>query len=82
MKKSIFLSVLAVLAAAVSVSVYMKNENPMDELFEANVEALAGGENFDRMCIPNAVLGSEYYVLCSTCRPGRTSIYSYSFCDL
>ena len=46
MKKTIFFSVLAVLAAAaVSVSVYMKNENPMDELFSANVEALASGES-------------------------------------
>lgn len=67
-----------------SASVYVNNgRNSMDDLFNANVEALARNEGgFDRMCVPNAVLGSEYYILCSTCRPGRTTIYSYAFCNL
>ncbi|MCM1177415.1 MAG: hypothetical protein NC115_08115 [Bacteroidales bacterium] len=35
----------ALVAAAVSVFVYVKNaSSPMDEFFNANVEALAGGE--------------------------------------
>ncbi len=46
MKKNILLAAGSVLvAAAVSVFVYVKNENSsMDELFNANVEALANNE--------------------------------------
>ncbi len=46
MKRNILLAAGAMLvAAAVSAFVYVKNErNSMDELFNANVEALAEGE--------------------------------------
>lgn len=47
MKKKVFLVAGAVFfAAAVSAIVYVNNErNSMDELFNANVEALASGES-------------------------------------
>ena len=53
MKKTILLAAGAVLlAAAVSAFVYVKNENnSMDELFEANVEALTNGEISVSTCL-------------------------------
>jgi hypothetical protein len=56
MKKNILLAAGAVLvAAAVSVFVYVKNENnSMDELFNANVEALANNEEgISGTCCPD-----------------------------
>ena len=70
MKKKIFLAAGAVLvAAAVSVFVCVNNErNSMDELFNANVEALADDESSnsqacDRYCYnkPSSVCSSMIY---------------------
>ena len=81
-KKIIFVAAAVFMAASVSVFTYISSErNAMDELFSANVEALANYEGFGRMCVPNAGLGNTPYTLCSTCRMGRTTIYSYSFCN-
>ena len=69
------------LAVSMSALVCLKNRNRADDLFSANVEAQATSEGFGRICVPNAGLGSTPYTLCSTCRMGRTTIYSYSFCN-
>lgn len=70
MKKKIFLVAGAVLvAAAVSVFVRIDNDrNSMDELFNANVEALVAGESSDsqacyRYCYnkPSSVCSSMIY---------------------
>lgn len=85
MKKTILFAVAAmIMAAMVFVFVCVNNErNSMDELFNANVEALANDEGGlgNRMCVPNSVLGDTPYILCYSCRLGRTTIYSYSYCN-
>ena len=83
-KKIIFAATAVFMAAAVSVFTYISSErDAMDELFSANVEALANTESgFGRMCVPNAGFGEKPYIICSTCRQSTTTIYSYSFCDL
>ena len=81
MKKHILLAAGAVLVvAAVSVFVYVKNErNSMDELFNANVEALAQQETGLSILCDNY----SYVIVCKyTCVCGRTwttnSGYGYS----
>ena len=82
MKKNILLAAGAVLlAAAVSAFVYVKNENnSMNELFNANVEALARGESGGYVMCMQYLTESDhgernYY--CPTCRLitcGQTSM--------
>ncbi len=69
MKKRMFLAAGAVLvAAAVSAFVYVKNENnSMNELFNANVEALANNEGTPvKICYVERVEGpSEWAIFCN-----------------
>ncbi|MBO5194013.1 MAG: hypothetical protein J6B62_03875 [Bacteroidales bacterium] len=71
MKRNIFLAAGAVLvAAAVSVFVYVKNENySMNELFNANVEVLARSESggFGPQCSKTGSSGTNRMKLCSDC---------------
>lgn len=66
---------LCFVAAAVSVFVYVKNENnSMNELFNANVEALANNEGGGKKCYRELISDlSEQVVYCGTCEdvPGR-----------
>ena len=76
---------VVLLAAAVSILVYVNNgKNSMAEIFNANVEALANAETGlgSRMCVyQSSSPGDQSYILCSTCKPGRTIVYSMAFCD-
>lgn len=73
---------VALLAAAVSASVYVNNgRNPMDDLFSANVEALARNEGGNyKICYYESVVRVGYtYYDCGTCEKiydekGRGSI--------
>ena len=71
MKKKVFLVAGAVLfAAAVSAIVYVNNErNSMDELFNANVEALASGEHGSYTKCYNTIKAhkTENVMYCGTC---------------
>ena len=84
MKKTILLAGEAVLlAAAVSAFVYVNNEsNSMDELFEANVEALTRNEGIGTKCYKNIRNDpSDVALYCGTCGeiPGRGSNSSFCF---
>ncbi len=71
MKKSFLIAAGAALAAiAVSVFVYANNgKNEMDDLFYANVEALARNEGggFGPICSQTGYRGTHYMKLCSNC---------------
>ena len=69
MKKPILLAAGAVLlAAAVSAFVYVKNEsNAMDELFEANVEALTRNESGTYTCESKITTGDRNTFFCGSC---------------
>ncbi len=80
MKKNIFLAAGAVLvAAAVSVFVCVSNEqNSMDELFNANVEALANNEGGGGQCYRVSDYGPiSYGVFCDR-RTQSPSVYPCS----
>ncbi|MCM1502606.1 MAG: hypothetical protein NC115_08095 [Bacteroidales bacterium] len=59
----------ALVTAAVSAFVYVKNgSSPMDEFFNANVEALARTETeMGAMCSQTGTSGSYHMPLCSKC---------------
>ena len=84
MKKTILLAAGAVLlAAAVSAFVYVKNENnSMDELFEANVEALTRNESGGQyvICVKGYVPGNKTYHLCSSCERIATGVTEMALC--
>ena len=87
MKKKVFLVAGAVFfAAAVSAIVYVNNErNSMDELFNANVEALARGEigGSRIMCSQSGTPGDHKMPLCTNCH-GSKRYYKLdyvAFCD-
>ncbi len=77
MKKTIFFAVAAmIMAAMVSVFVCVNNaRNSMDELFNANVEALANNEGVNGKTCYNRITSdsSECAIYCGTCGelPGR-----------
>ena len=75
MKKTFLLAAgAALLAAAVSAFVYVKNENnAMNNLFEANVEALARGEigGSRIMCSQSGTPGDHIMPLCSNCHGSK-----------
>ncbi len=79
MKRNILLAAGAVLVAAtVSAFVYVKNEsNSMDELFDANVEALTRSESggFGPMCSQTGNSGEHFIKLCSNCE-GKSDYYA------
>ncbi|MDE6871820.1 MAG: hypothetical protein K2J62_06860 [Bacteroidales bacterium] len=73
MKKALSIAAVAALvAAAVSISVYVNGgRNEMDDLFYANVEALANDEGIGRtMCLQSYMrVGYKYaYPSCTDCR--------------
>ena len=87
MKKTFLLAAgAALLAAAVSAFVYVKNENnAMNNLFEANVEALARGEigGSRIMCSQSGTSGDHKMPLCTNCH-GSKRYYKLdyvAFCD-
>ena len=87
MKKTFLLAAgAALLAAAVSAFVYVKNENnAMNNLFEANVEALARGEigGSRIMCSQSGTPGDHKLPLCTNCH-GSKRYYKLdyvAFCD-
>ena len=87
MKKTFLLAAgAALLAAAVSAFVYVKNENnAMNNLFEANVEALARGEigGSRIMCSQSGTPGDHKMPLCTNCH-GSKRYYKLdyvAFCD-
>ena len=81
--KFVLLAAGAVLLAASVTTVVCanKSDGSMDDLFKANVEALARSESGGTICVHQSITpGDNPYVLCSTCRPGKTLIYSMSIC--
>ena len=86
MKKKFVLIAGAVLpASSMSTLVYLKNENKADDLFWANVEALARSESsgLGRMCSQSGNSGNYYMVLCSNCdgNPGSYAMDYVAFCQ-
>ena len=72
---------LCFVAAAVSAFVYVKNENnSMDELFNANVEALTRSEESGTGTCYNSITTSEgqKVLYCGTCTylPGKPDTFS------
>ena len=87
MKRNFFLAAGAVLlAAAVSASVYVNNgKNSLDELFNANVEALTRGEigGSGIMCSQSGTPGDHKMPRCTDCYgPKRSYKLDYvAFCN-
>ncbi len=86
MKKSLLTAAGAALASiAVSVFVYVDNgKNEMDDLFYANVEALARNEGggFGKICSQTGTLGTHRMKLCSNCNDslGNYAMDMVAFC--
>ena len=85
-KKSLLIAAGAAFAAiAVSVFVYVNNgKNEMDDLFYANVEALADDEGggFGPMCSQSGTPGTYRMKLCSHCKGsmGNFAMDYVAFC--
>ena len=74
MKKMIFAASAVIMAAAVSAFAYISSErDAMDNLFNANVEALANSEigGSGVMCSQTGNDGTYYMKLCSNCNGGK-----------
>ena len=84
-KKIIFAAAAVFMAASVSVFTYISSErNAMDNLFNANVEALANSEigGSGVMCSQTGNKGKYYMKLCSNCggRKGCYEMDSVAYC--
>ncbi|MCM1502616.1 MAG: NVEALA domain-containing protein [Bacteroidales bacterium] len=83
MRKKFLVAVgAAIVTAAVSVFVYVNNEkDSMDDLFFANVEALARGEeSLGKFCVKNGKPGTVKRHDCKSCRMDSFDPFSYAYC--
>lgn len=80
MKKLILIAVSAIVAVSAGIFAYLNSESKTDDLFSANVEALARyeGGGFGRMCSQSGNYGSYYMVRCSNCN-GSAGYYAMDY---